>query len=210
MAPHPHPHFKPAMKRNTTSKLSVVLRQENGVALIEFIIILPIFMMIFLAMAYFTDVIIARNKVSSAADTVAALSVMYSNIKNDDIAAIMKAGEALLEPMDSSTSILLVSIGPNQNKTGHRVVWSEAHNASAPVVGSDYILPEGAGTTLTLEMDKSIHIVTVSAQYASVIGNIINSTPLASVDVPASISYQETSYALPLGVGEKRWITRSP
>lgn len=216
MAPHLHRHSdfehndNPYQRLRPSQRLREILRQDNGVALIEFMLILPIFMMIFLAMAYFTDIIIVRNKVSSAADGVASLSVMYSNIKNDDMAAIMKAGEALLAPMDTNASILLVSVGPNEDKSGHKVLWSEGHNISAPAIGSPYTFPSSAGVSLSSEMDKSIHVVTVSTQNGSFIGEIINNTPLSSFDVPASISYQETSYALPLGVGERRWITRSP
>lgn len=189
-------------------KISIKLKDDNGSASVEFALMVPAVLLILLSISYAVDIIMLRNKVAAAADAVASVAAMDSDITSAEMAAIFKAGAALLEPAASGASLKLTSVVPSG--TLRVVAWSDAIGRSPDAVGTAYAFPAGAAASFGAENDKSVLVATVTVNYTSAVANVLRSlSPLGNFATVYQ-SFSEQSFALPVGVGDRRWTGRSP
>ncbi|MFG1270766.1 TadE/TadG family type IV pilus assembly protein [Xanthobacter sp. DSM 14520] len=189
--------------------LHAVLVDTRGLATIEFAMILPVLLAAFLSTLYFSDLLMARNKVTKAAFAVAEASAMDTSITDTDMAAILAAGRALLSPFDADASIVLTSVGPD-GSGGHVVRWSDALGTSANGEGAPFTFRSNVNASFGSVTNKPVQFANVVVNYSSPLAAIWNSIPFMVYQLPVTTTVQDEAYALPLGTAGKEWTERVP
>jgi Flp pilus assembly protein TadG len=156
---------------------------QGGLSAIEFALLLPVMLIVYLGTVDVSLIITADRKVTNIASAVGDLVGQATQISDDDIADIFQAAETIIEPLPNQTlSIVVTSVVADENNAT-TVDWSEAHNGSAAAGGSAITVPPG----LT-EPNSSVIVATVSYTYAS---------PASEFLTGEAITLDETFYLRP-------------
>ena len=105
-------------------------RDERGVSAIEFALILPLMLTLYLGCVEISDGVAADRKVSLTAATVANLVAQSTTISASDMSNILDAAAAIMQPYSTNALQVTVSclnIDANRNVT---VKWSATRNGS--------------------------------------------------------------------------------
>lgn len=151
------------------------LRQKSGVSSVEFALIAPLMIAIFLGMIEISDGLTAKRKVASATSTAADLVGRTKAVSSADIADVYSASKAILEPYNTTAiEIRITSVIINLDGTT-QVGWSDALNTSTLVVGDPYVLPPGIGFP-----GGSVIISEVAYAHMGLVGNFLGSPHIYS------------------------------
>ena len=120
-----HAGTKRAMRR-CSSLLSGLLHDRRGVAALEFALVVPLLMAMYFVTMEVSQAIEANKKVSRIADMVADLVTQQQEIRKSELEAIMRIGEATIQPYNrSQPSITITAIQVTNDSTPKvEVVWS--------------------------------------------------------------------------------------
>lgn len=111
-----------------------------GVSAIEFAIILPVMVTMFVGMVELSNYIEISRRASSLASTTADLVAQEPRVDTGDINDIFAAMAVVGAPMDPEvTRIVITSVVTDIDATTNRVAWSDARNTAARAVNS--VLP---------------------------------------------------------------------
>lgn len=143
------PHVRPC-------RIGTVLRNENGTALVELGLLLPLFILVYIGVLYYADLITAQGRVGNAADAIARTAASFETCLRDDDATrnnIFNAASALLPERDFVSEMVLTSLRPETDADGEMsgawvVQWSAARTGAAASPGSGY-------SSFTTEQDKA-------------------------------------------------------
>jgi Flp pilus assembly protein TadG len=120
------------------------VRERRGVSAVEFALILPIMITLFVGGQEVTQGITIKRKVTIATRTIADLVSQSTTVSDTDLVAIFDATSTVLAPFAAGNLKMIISniyIDDNNNAT---VVWSAAHNgATARSAGQSVTLPTG-------------------------------------------------------------------
>jgi Flp pilus assembly pilin Flp len=120
-------------------------KSSAGVSSVEFALIAPLMLTLFLGMIELSDGLTAKRKVTAATSTVADLVSRANTISNSDVTDVYAAASAILAPFDTSEiEVRITSVVVNLDGTTE-VGWGDALNTDALDPGDDYILPSGLG-----------------------------------------------------------------
>ena len=129
------------------SRLATIYRRfiasTRGVAAIEFAMIMPVLMVIFLGSYDGGRAIAIYMKVRSATYTLDAITNQYTTIQSSDMQAIVGATSVVLAPYSSTPVVVVIS--QIEIKTGGKatVSWSYALNGTPLAQGSTATIPAG-------------------------------------------------------------------
>ncbi len=154
----------------------------KGVSGIEFAMIAPMLVGIYLGVAQTSLGVINSRKVSRVAATLADLVAQSENITGKEVTGIMNASVSVMAPY-SSTGLIIHVVGVNiDSKKKPRVAWAKSKNAASPKVNSIYDVPAA------LRIPNSFLIVTnVKYTYRPKFGSTIVGT----------YPFNETNYNVP-------------
>lgn len=185
-----------------------LVRNDRGSATIQFLLFLPLFVAITGAVAYYTDAVMIRNKATAASDALSMAASMDTSITNAEAAAILAAGRAILQPIDANSSLVLSAV--EFNGGSFKVKWSDTLGGTALKPGAAFAFPSGAASSFGTVTDKTVLVATVTVKVTSGLVGFLSKTPLASLVLPANLTFTQTSFALPLGLDANRWTQRVP
>ncbi len=118
-------------------------RNQQAVAAVEFALITPFMVALWLGSIEIAQVVSADRKVSHASSALADLVTQQTNLTRAEMDDIMDATLAIMAPLDmANLSIRLAGVEIDDDGDT-RVVWSESRNGPAPAVGGEYEIPEG-------------------------------------------------------------------
>jgi Flp pilus assembly protein TadG len=122
---------------------------QSGVAAIEFAMLLPLMLTLFLGSVELSTGVAINRKAAIAAHTVADLASQYTNVTNADMTNILNAATDIIYPYSSTnlqTDVSELAIDGQGNAT---VVWSDTLNGTARTVGSSVTIPSNLATPNT-------------------------------------------------------------
>jgi Flp pilus assembly protein TadG len=120
------------------------LRERRGVSAVEFAMVLPIMITLFIGGSEVTQGITIKRKVTIATRTIADLVSQDTSITDADLTAIFAATSTVLSPFAAGSLKMKISNVYINNDGNASIVWSAAQNgAIARTAGETVTLPEG-------------------------------------------------------------------
>jgi Flp pilus assembly protein TadG len=127
--------------RRCTNRLARFAYERRGIAAVEFAMLLPVMMTLFLGSVEVTTGVSIQRKLNIAARALADLSSQYTAIDASEMTNILNAPSDIIVPYATANlqSVLSeVAIDGNGNAT---VVWSATLNGTARTVGQSLTVP---------------------------------------------------------------------
>jgi len=146
-------------------------RDEEGVSAVEFALLLPLMVTLYLGTAEVSQAISAGRKATMTARTVADLVSQETNVTNAEMTDIMNAAVSVMYPYSTSNlkvTVTAVNIDANSKAT---VSWSDSYNGTARAVGSTVTPPSSV-----VVPNSSLIWSEVSYAYRPTVGYIITGT----------------------------------
>jgi Flp pilus assembly protein TadG len=146
-------------------------RDEQGVSAVEFAMLLPLMLTMYLGTVEISQGISADRKVTLTTRSVADLVSQVSSINNSDMSNSLNAAATVMAPF-SSTNLKVVVSSITIDATGKATVaWSDTLNGTARSKGSTVTLP----TALNIA-NSSLIFSEVQYAYKPAIGYLISGT----------------------------------
>ena len=125
----------------TADRIARFLRDRRAVSSIEFAILLPLLLTLYLGSAEVTQGIAIKRKVTLTAHAVADLATQYTAINNADMTNILNAASAIIAPYASAGLQATVSEIAVDAQGQATVAWSDSLNGTALTVGQSVTVP---------------------------------------------------------------------
>jgi Flp pilus assembly protein TadG len=121
--------------------LGRLARDRRGVSAIEFALVLPLMLTLYIGSVEVGDGFAISFKSTLAARTVTDLASQYISIDNSDMSNILGAASTVLTPYSPTNAVVTLSeITTNAQSVG-KIVWSAAVNGAARTAGSSITMP---------------------------------------------------------------------
>ena len=182
--------FKFLPKLNTA--ISKFKRNQEGVAAIEFMLVAPILIVLFVGTIEVSNLVSVDRKLARITSTVADVITRINEtcIETDDLNDILSAAEHIMYPHSADPTIKITAVdiaGGNAN-----VVWSHANQGNTDAVGSTITIPNAINKngsfliTVTVDADHKPNFA--FAGYSKAEGITFNTN---------TVSLSETMYLRP-------------
>ena len=152
-------------------RLGRLASDERGVSAVEFAMLLPLMLTLYLGTVEVSQGIGADRKVTLTARTVADLVAQVSSMSNSDMTNSLNAATAVMAPFPTGNlkvTVTSVSIDGNGNAT---VDWSDSYNGAARTKGSSVTLPAALVVN-----NSSLIWSEVQYSYTPTIGYVVSGT----------------------------------
>ncbi|MGH6770883.1 MAG: TadE/TadG family type IV pilus assembly protein [Xanthobacteraceae bacterium] len=149
-------------------RFSSFKRDQRGVSAVEFAMLLPLMITLYLGTVEISQGVAINRKVTLTTRTVADLASQVSSINSADMSNLLKASAAVIAPFDTNqlkVTVSQVKIDANGNAT---IDWSETLNGTKRATGSSIALP----TALNVP-DTQLIFSEVSYNYTPTIGYVV-------------------------------------
>lgn len=152
------------------NRLKGFRKDAGGVAAIEFAMIVPLMLMMFVGAVEFSQAITVDRRVSQVASATADLVARSKELSTSDMTGITQVVEQLVKPYDHTLlkmSIMNVAASPT-DATDTKICWSYAHNGGTGAYNKNdpYTLPTGV-----VEAGDSVVVTEVEYAYEPLIFN---------------------------------------
>jgi Flp pilus assembly protein TadG len=143
-------------------------RDKRGVSAVEFALLAPLMVGLYLGGVEVSQGVGIDRKVTLTAGSIANLTAQASTISNADMTNIMSAATSIMAPYSASTLKIVVSCLKIDATGKVTVVWSDATNTSARAVGSVVSIPSALAVP-----NSALIYSEVSYLYKPTIGYVI-------------------------------------
>jgi Flp pilus assembly protein TadG len=130
-----------ALARRLCRDLKRLAAERRGLAAVEFAMLLPMMMTLFLGSVEITTGVAIQRKVTLTARALADLSSQYTAITNADMTNILNAASDIIAPYASAQLASVVSELAINGQGQATVVWSDTLNGTARTVGTVVTIP---------------------------------------------------------------------
>ena len=146
---------------------------QSGLAAVEFALILPIILLLFLGSFETTNLVLAYMKVEASAETAADLVAqtrVNTVLQSTDFTNITNAAKQVLTPLPTSGTLLKIAYASVTYNTGSAVIdWHTEVNSATPITTAN--IPNNASLAnlgnQTNGSTDSVIIVTLTYSYSS-------------------------------------------
>jgi Flp pilus assembly protein TadG len=164
------------------AKLARFTGDRGGVSAVEFAMLLPVMVTLYLGSVEGSQGIAAQRKVTLTAHALADLATQYTDITNADMSNLLAAGSAIIAPYSATNLTEVVSELSIDASGQATVVWSDTLGGTALAAGTVVSIPA------SLAVPNSYLIYAqVAYNYNPTYGYVMNST----------ITLSDQSYMLP-------------
>jgi Flp pilus assembly protein TadG len=140
------------LRAQWSSRLRRGFADQRGMAAVEFALILPFMLLLYLGSVELTQGIIVDREVAMTADTVTNIVAQYTTISaSQQLPDILNASAQIFSPNPSSAATVVVSLITIDGSGNATVTWSQALNGTALTKGQSITIPSNldiANTTL--------------------------------------------------------------
>ncbi len=141
---------------------------QNGTALLEFALTLPVLLMLYLGCVQICDAVAVYRKTTTTTRTIADLTSQYTSVSDTELDSIMSAASQVMAPY-ATTGLRMVLTQVTVSAAGVATVdWSRGSGVAGDTVGSTYTLPAGVGVNGT-----SLIIGKVNYDYVANLGGMV-------------------------------------
>lgn len=116
-------------------------KEKRGVAAMEFALIAPFMIALWLGSIELSQGVSADRKVTHAASVLADLVTQQNNVTGQQLDNIMDATQAIMMPFDVGNLTIQVAGVQIHDDGATEVMWSKARNGTAPAMGGTYEIP---------------------------------------------------------------------
>ncbi len=149
-------------------RLAQLRSDDRGVSAVEFALLLPLMVTLYLGSVEISQAISADRKVTMTSRTVADLISQVSSINNAGMTDVLNASSSVMAPFKTTTlKVVVTSVNIDANGKA-TVTWSDTFNGTARAVGSTVTVP----TALKIA-NSTLIWSEVSYVYTPAIGYII-------------------------------------
>jgi Flp pilus assembly protein TadG len=167
------------MTMTSTSNVTTVLKclrdlcgDRRGVAAVEFAIIVPFMLALYIGGVELGDGMAIQVKVTDTAHIVADITTQNTSINNATMLNILNASTATIAPYSSSNIIVTISEVSTNSSGVATVTWSDSFNGAARTIGQPMTLP----TSLAGQANISLILGEVAYTYTPNLGGSITGT----------------------------------
>ena len=147
---------------------------RRAVSAVEFALIAPVMITLYLGCVEISDGVAADRKVSLTAAALANLAAQTTTISSTDMTNILNAASAIISPYDSSKLQVTVSCLNIDNNGAAKVKWSATQNGTARSAGSSHTFDS---STSALDVaNTQLILAEASYQYTPIVGTAISGT----------------------------------
>lgn len=145
-------------------------RNNTGIAAVEFALIAPILIVLFLGAVEFSQAITVDRKLTALASSTADLVAQTEDIDNTEMQNIFQASTAILTPYGTASLTVVVSGITIDGSGDATITWSDTFQGTARSVGSSVTLPAALLINNTcLVMSETTY------SFSSVVGHFLTS-----------------------------------
>ena len=163
-------------------------RHEGGLAALEFALVAPIMILLYMGMAELTMAMMAERQAAHSASVVGDLVAQSINMDAAQLGDIFNVGAAIMKPFPASSLAFRVSSIKADGSGVPKVVWSQGHGLAALTAGAT---AAGFPPNLLAPGDSVIE-ADVAYTYTSPIMQVL----------PTPITYNDSFYLKPRRVAE--------
>ncbi|MFN3312795.1 MAG: TadE/TadG family type IV pilus assembly protein [Hyphomonas sp.] len=145
-------------------------REQRGVSAVEFAIIAPLLIFIYLSCVEVTLMMRADRRVTATASTLGDLTARLGSVTNDDLTELYDAAVIMMQPYAASQTRMRITSVVDDGNGEKRVGWSEGHNMVARTPGALIDVPDGI-----VQQPGSVILTEVEFYYSSNIGFFLKS-----------------------------------
>lgn len=141
---------------------------ERGISAVEFALILPIMLTMYIGAVEFSHALTIDRRVTAVASAAADLVAQAEQVSDSDLNDIFEASTTIMMPYSATPiSIVLTSVvADEENRT--KVAWSAAHNGTPHAEGTDFTVPDGLTQPFS-----SVIVAEVSYNYTPPVGEFL-------------------------------------
>lgn len=164
-------------------EINLWFRDEcEGAAAIEFALIAPLMIMLFVGTLEVSAAVSVNRKVSRISSVVGDLVTQSTELNGSDITNIMQVSSDIMEPYDNSVKIRITGIAIESGSA--TVTWSCHQGWSAVATGSTYTVPNNIKTDGTFLVAARVQTV-----YQPMVGWV-------RYHEPSGVSFDQTSITM--------------
>jgi Flp pilus assembly protein TadG len=171
-----------AVAKRAGRQLRRLLFDRSGVAAVEFAILLPIMIGLYIGGLEFSDGFTVKRKVTNATSALGDLVTRTEEITKAEMADILEAASAVIAPYDVGNLKIKVSGVAIDEDSVAKVTWGAAQNDTALAKDATMTLPDGVKIPETF-------LVVVEVHY--------NFDPVIGYVITGSIDISDTFYLKP-------------
>jgi Flp pilus assembly protein TadG len=157
-------------------------RDRDAVSGVEFAIVLPFMLLMYVGGVELGDGLAIQFKVTETARTVTDLTTQYVSIDSATMSSILGASSAVVEPYPSSNMVVTVSEVTTNSKGQGSITWSCSLNGTPRAVGQSITLPTALQTA-------SISLIWGEVTYPY--------TPQLGYVITGTVNIHQTTYFYP-------------
>jgi Flp pilus assembly protein TadG len=173
--------------------LNRLLRDDRGVSAVEFALVAPLMLSLYLGCVGLSDGVSADRKVTLIASTVANLVAQSTALSASDMSNIFSASGAIIAPYSATNLTMAVSclkVDANKNVT---VMWSKSYNGGSQLSGSVSIPNDLKVANSQLILAKATYAYTPSIG-SGITGTLNLSEQMYMTPRISAPSYPDTSH----------------
>ncbi len=155
-------------------RLGRFVQDRRGVSAVEFALLAPLMIALYLGCVEISDGVAADRKVSLVAGAVANLTAQVTTISSADMTNILNASSAIIQPYSSSNLAVVVSCLNIDGSKNVKVKWSATRNGTARAAGSSYTF-DAQSAALNVANTQLI-LAEVTYNYTPIVGYTITGT----------------------------------
>jgi len=148
-----------------------LLRDKRGISAVEFAMLLPLMVTLYLGGVEVSQAIAIDRKVTLLARSLADLVSQASSISNSDSSNILAATASIVAPYSDEKLKITVSSVKIDNNGVAKVCWSDTKNGTARAIGSTVTVPAALNT-----VNSSLIWAESEYAYTPAIGYVITGT----------------------------------
>lgn len=147
----------PAAAPGRRALLARFRSDRSGIAALEFALILPIMLMLYLGGVEVGDALTIKRKVTNVTSTIADLVAQAKTVDDNDMKNILDAAASIITPYDENKLRIKVSGVKIDDKGKATVAWSDALHDTPLPQKSTVALPDGVDQPNTFLVMSEVH-----------------------------------------------------